>query len=200
MHSNQREFTMLFERFARLGYTFSPEVKEEIMATTYLETYKKGETILPYKHVCEHVYFITQGVTAIKIEQSSKEYIQWLMMEGDVFISVMSFFFDQPSNQRIVALEDTQCIVMPKKIQEEIGRRYPEFKDLRSRLTEYYYAESDERERIRFMTTTERCAFMFENYRKLYERVNNYHMASFLAMELQTFSRVKAKMLREGGI
>lgn len=28
---------MLFDCFARLGYTFPPEVQEEIMATTYLE-------------------------------------------------------------------------------------------------------------------------------------------------------------------
>lgn len=66
MQTNHHHYSMLFERFALLGHPLPQEVKDEITASTYLETYRKDEIILPYKEVCRNVYFVTEGLTMIK--------------------------------------------------------------------------------------------------------------------------------------
>lgn len=196
MSSNQPEYTMLFECFAQLGYTFPPEVEEEIIAATYLETYKKDEIIHPYKQVCQNVYFITSGLTMTKYWEDDKERILWFMLEGDVFIAVKSFFKQEHSEESIVALEDTQCIVLPAARLADICHRHPSFREVKEAIIIHYYLQAIHKMRLLFKTAEKRCAYMFNNCRKIYDRVNNYHMAWYLGMEQQTFSKVQAKMMR----
>jgi signal-transduction protein with cAMP-binding, CBS, and nucleotidyltransferase domain len=196
MDTNHLQYSMLFEVFSRFGHTLPDEVKNEVTASTYLETYKKDEIIHPYKQICENVYFITGGLAITKYRADNKERILWFMIEGDVFISVKSFFYGLPSENRIVALEDTQCIVLPKARMKDICDRHPSFRDVKDAIIAHYYSEADEKMKLLSMTAAKRCAHMYDNYRRIYERVNNYRLAEYLGMEQQTFSKVQAKMLK----
>ncbi|MGX5820679.1 Crp/Fnr family transcriptional regulator [Chitinophaga lutea] len=196
MEQSRHDFELLFETFERLGQQLPEAVAQEIVASTHIFEFEKDETILQYKEVCEHVYFIVKGLAMIKFDLLGKERIRWFLHEFDVFISVESFFRQLPSEHAIVALEPTRCIALPKDTLDDIGARHPPFYEVRRKLTEHYYIDAEKRNDYIHMTAMERCAHLFHTRPVVFERVNDYHLAQYLGMDSSTFSKVKKNMLK----
>ncbi|MGX5819223.1 Crp/Fnr family transcriptional regulator [Chitinophaga lutea] len=199
MEQYRHDYELLFKTFARLGQQLPEDVAQEIVASTYIFEYEKGKPILQYKEVCEHVYFLVEGLAMTKFEMYGDERVRWFMQEGDIFISVRSFFEQKPSKHAIVALEPTRCIALPKRALDELGARHPDFYEIRRKLTEYYYIETEEKSDIIFMSAVERCRHLYLTQPRLFARVNDYHLAWYLGMTEVTFSKAKKDMLKKFG-
>ena len=72
----------------------------------------------------------------------TKNYCNWFMKENDIATSVLSFFLEWPSEEKIVAMEDTILFRMSKKDLFAGIQRYPGMAFLTLLIIIKYYCES----------------------------------------------------------
>lgn len=168
------------------------EIKERISQLVKFSKFKKKTILLRPGEVANHVYFISTGLLrAYYIGDDGKEYTAWIMKEMDFMISVSSFYFRQPGDQFIEVVEDCELIFIDFDGLEAIYREFIEFNIVGRKLTQNYYALSDERAMILRMRAIDRYAYMFRKYPEFLNRVPQIYMASYLGMTPETFSKVK---------
>lgn len=192
MENHQNDFNMMFDVFESMGHHLPQQAKDDIMASTQIKEYKKNETILRYGDYCDSVSFIVEGVAMIKYEaDEDRELVEWIMKEGDVFISVQSYCWGIKSIETIVALENTRCIVLPKTMVKTLSKKYEAFNILESHLLEHYHAKSDVRKKLNDKSAANRYEYLLKNEPWLFDRVSDFVMAHYLKMTEQTFSKIK---------
>jgi CRP-like cAMP-binding protein len=119
----------------------------------------------------------------------------WFMKEGDVIISVDSFFQQKESYESIQALEDTTIHYISYAELQDIYRRFSEFNFIGRVLTERYYMQSEQRLfSIRMMRSQERYDYLMEHHPELVLRVPARHLASYLGLTEVTLSKIKGRM------
>jgi len=119
------------------------------------------------------------------------------MKEGDFIISVESFFKQVPSQQFIQALEDTKVYYISYTELESMYEQFPEFNYVGRKLTEKYYALSEERlYSIRMHRASERYEAIERSAPNLIQRVPSNMISSYLGITKETLSRIRAKKLR----
>ena len=119
------------------------------------------------------------------------------MGDGDIFISIRSFFTQTPSREYIECMED--CIFHSITF-EELGQaigKYPSFNLHRAEILQNYYLQSAEREEMREMDMYDRYCYLMENQPNLIGKIEDYYLASYLNMAKSTFSRMKSKYARK---
>src|SRR4051812_15242581 len=72
------------------------------------KSFLKREYFLKAGHVCRNIYFITSGLVRCYYHKGDTEVCSWFMKEGDLMISVESFYSQTASYESIQAIEDCE--------------------------------------------------------------------------------------------
>jgi CRP-like cAMP-binding protein len=114
------------------------------------------------------------------------------MKEGDVVISVNSFFNQVPATETIETLEECEVHSITYTQLQELYRRHPEFRVIGHRLTEIYYCRAEVRaDSLILQSKEERSIDLAKNEPDLVKRVPKKYLASYLGMSIASISRVK---------
>jgi len=117
------------------------------------------------------------------------------MKEGEVIISVESFYKQQTSYESIQALEDCQLYYIDHSELQHIYRYYPEFNFVGRVLTEKYYMLSEQRlYTLRGQKASERYVYLRDNHPEIIQRVPSKYIASYLSASEETISRIRSKI------
>jgi len=157
------------------------------------EEFKKKHKLLRVGQKCERIYFVETGLLRCFVRRGEDEICKWFMREGDVVISIVSFFKQVPGKETIETLED--CVVYSITFDElnELYREFPEFLWIGKRLTEEYYCRFEETaDDLRMKYIKELYSDWSINNPQLVNRVTDTHLASYLGTTLPTLSRAKA--------
>jgi CRP-like cAMP-binding protein len=161
----------------------------DILKTT---DYKKRERLLRPGQVCTNIYFIEKGLFRCSYAEHGKEVCAWFMKEGDVIVSVNSFFRQTAGYQSIQAMEESRVHSISHDQLQHIYHHYPEFNFTGRVLTEKYYELCEERLQLAKMKgVEERWAGFLKKYPELIQRVPAKYIASYLGTTLETLSRIK---------
>ncbi|HEY4061122.1 MAG TPA: Crp/Fnr family transcriptional regulator [Puia sp.] len=153
---------------------------------------KKGTCILKEGDTCHYIYFIATGLVRVSYWLKDEEITSWLLKEGDIFISVRSFFEQKPSYEDITALEDCTVYGITYHELEEICREFPEFCWHRIRITENYYVRSEDKHHDeRRQTSRDKYARLMETAPDLLQRVPMKYLYSYLGVSKATFDRIR---------
>jgi CRP-like cAMP-binding protein len=115
------------------------------------------------------------------------------MKEGDVIVSVESFFDQTVSNENIQALEDSILHYISYRDLQYAYREYPEFNFIGRILTEKYYKMSEKRiYSLRMQRAFEKYHNLIDHFPQLVQRVPCRHIASYLGITEETLSRIRA--------
>jgi CRP-like cAMP-binding protein len=155
--------------------------------------FSRGDYILKEGEICQHVYFLESGLIRIFGQQDDRENTSWLLKEGDIFISVASFFRQQPADENIVALEDCTCWRINHRQLEKTCEEFEEFTLHRQIITERYYCQYRDRAKILMLKPKERYAYLIEKEPELLARVPLNLLSSYLNLPQRTFNRVRNK-------
>lgn len=156
----------------------------------------KAKTILlqPGK-VCGQVYFIEKGFARAFYHKDGQEVTSWFMGEGDVILSVHSFYAQKPSLESMELLEDAVLTSLGYADLQTIYREFLEFNVVGRVLTEKYYMLSEERTfSLRLQTVEDRYRTLLNNHPEIFNRAPLKHIASYLGMTPETLSRLRAKI------
>jgi len=165
---------------------------ENILKTRHV---KKKEILLRPGHISCHIYFITKGLLrAYYIKNSEVEISSWFMKEGDVVVSIESFYQQKESFEYIEALEDTDLFYIEHSELEYIYKHFKEFNTIGRVLTiKYLILWAQQLRMLRMNNAQERYDWLKSNFADILHRVPQNYLATFMDKTPVTFSNTKKR-------
>jgi len=169
----------------------SPELKTYLLSMLISMEFKRKDIILQSGQTANRIYFIEKGLVRSVRFEKGRERTAWFMKEGDVMLSVESFFNQTPSLETIEALEDCLFHSISREQLYMAYERYPEFNLHRAVILEKYYPQSEARARMRQLNASEKFEHLMNTQPDLVTRVTDKMLASFLGVTPGTYSYQK---------
>lgn len=177
-------------------YPLSKELKEHLAQLLKEKHLRKREYLLTIGQVSRYVSFIQQGLLRTFYIRNTTEINTWFLKEGDVAISMRSFFGQVPSNQAIQAIEDTTISTLTYTELQELYSSYPELNIAGRIIMERNYQIWSERSNaIKMHNASERYRWLLEHHPELVLRVPAKYIASYLGVTEVTLSKIRSKRL-----
>lgn len=170
----------------------SQQLTEELILRLKSRQLAKKDFLLRAGHVCRNIYFVERGLLRCFYQKGDAEVSSWFMKEGDVIISIESFYQQRESYEWIQALED--CVLYYISFEElnAVYRSFPEFNFVGRVLTEKYYTLwAQQLYALRMQQASERYQWLLNNHPELILRVSAKYIASYLGIDETTLSRIK---------
>lgn len=171
----------------------SPELRAAIIKNTQWRQFKRKHRLLDTGKVQQSIYFIMQGaIRSFYLDSHGKESTSWLLFEGDLAISVYSFFGRQPSFEVLETLEDTSLLVLSYDALMRLYGQFPEFNYIGRMLTERYYIRSEEKaNELRVYTAKRRYQRLMSRRPDVLKRIPLGIISSYLGITPSTLSRIR---------
>jgi CRP-like cAMP-binding protein len=175
-------------------HSLSAELIEHLQGILKVKELPKKGYLLKEGFVCRNISFIEKGILRCFYGKDDKEISSWFMKEGDVIISVESFFHQSVSYENIQALEECTLYYINYNELQYIYRHFPEFNFVGRVLTERYYNLSEQRLfSLRMQRAQERYQFLLEHFPEIIKRVPSKYIASYLSITEETLSRIRSR-------
>lgn len=175
-------FDQLYQGLKKFNPSFEQSIMTDIASYCQHVIFPKGATIVKHGEVCEHVYFCIKGlVTSIGLKKG-EEFNLWFMTDGDMFISVRSFFYQERSAQKLRALEKTECIILNIKDLNMLRQKHPSFEYTELLITRHYYVLCEDRNFWLHFDALNRYLLLREQYPHIVTRVSKVALASHLGI------------------
>lgn len=175
-------------------HPLSPALVDYLQSHLKIRELQKRAYLLRTGQVCRTISFIQKGLLRCFNLNGEHEVCSWFMTEGDVIISVESFYHQKASYEAIQALEDCTLYYITYSELQHIYRTFPEFNFIGRVLTEKYYCLSERRAySLRMQRSQQRYEYLMENHPELLLRVPAKDLASYLGMTKVTMSKLRAR-------
>ncbi|HVW62257.1 MAG TPA: cyclic nucleotide-binding domain-containing protein [Puia sp.] len=171
----------------------SPDLRNYLISKLIPLKIAKKTTIQEEGQIADRIYFIEKGlVRAVRMEKG-KPKTAWIMNEGNIIVSVESFFLGIPSVEQIETLEDCEFQSFLRKDLYKAYEDYPEFNLHRAVILERYYPLAEFRNRMRQMKAEDKFKFLLLTQPELVTRksAKDKLLASYLGITPGTFSLQK---------
>ena len=164
---------------AALDRRFRESIREEILPKRTL-LLREGET-------SRRIYFINKGFArAYYVTRQGRECTSWFMGQGDLMISVYSFYTQKP------AAENIELLSISWNQLQGIYADFPEYNYTGRLVTEKYYMLSEKRTiLLRTLSARERYERLLQLHPGITQKASLGQIASYLGMTQETLSRVR---------
>ena len=175
-------------------FPLSPEIQDHLLRIIRMKEFNRREFLLKAGHFSRHIYFIEKGLVRCFYMIADKDISAWFMKEGDVVVSVNSFFCQSPSAEYIQALEVTRAYYISYDELEELYKQFTIF-NIHGRivLTRYYCLSEQRAISMRSLKAKERYAYLLNHQPELFQRVPKKYLASYLGVTEATLSNINNK-------
>ncbi|TMI95918.1 MAG: Crp/Fnr family transcriptional regulator [Bacteroidetes bacterium] len=173
----------------------STKLVDEIVNYAIIKEYKKGDFILKDGKVSNYASWILKGLVRTYYVRNGEEITTKFLWDGASVTSVYSYFSRKPGNENIVPLEDTILASMHYDHMQYLYKTYPEFNVIGRVITErYLYMWEIEVYNLRKQKAEDRYKFIVKHFPQLLQRVPLKYLATYLGVNLETLSRIRAKI------
>ena len=185
------------EELLKLLETFhpvDPQLQLYLLHNLPKETHRAKKVILSEGQVADWIAYVEKGLLKIYYEnEDGSERIVWFHKEGDIIGSMKSYYTAQPSKLIIKAMEETHLRKIKKNDLEALMQKFPGFYINGLRVTEQYYARSEDHVILLSMPPIERYKKVQADYPWLLsdKRIKDYMLADYLSISKATLSRFR---------
>ncbi|MBW3519955.1 Crp/Fnr family transcriptional regulator [Flavobacterium sp. NKUCC04_CG] len=172
------------------------EQYKELEHLTYSLQVKKGSVLLEQEQVCHRSFFVCKGLLrSYTVDEMGKEHIIQFASENWWIADRSSFYFDEPSQLFIDAIEDTEVVYIEKAFLsklEELSKNYSRFNTLALQKN-----IRQMQKRINYLlsaTAEEKYLDFIESHRLLTLRLPLHMIASYLGITPESLSRVRKQL------
>ena len=181
----------LIERFNQL-HPMGDALTERVRSVARIKNFAKGSVILRDGQTCDEACMVATGLVRSYYLNEGNDITSRLMDEGFIITSWISFYTQQPGNEFMEALEDTNLVCVSYRDIQQIYRDFPESNIIGRKQVEYsFYLAEQRTQMLRKHTAEEKYRFFVENHPGLMQRVSLKHIATYLGMNRETLSRVR---------
>ena len=193
LEENSAKETLL--KFLDSIHSMSPELRDALFLNTYLQKVNKKHILIHIDELQKSLFFVVKGlVRSYYLDSFGKDMKSWLLFEGDLAISVYSFFSQKRSFEVLEAIEETSFLVLSHEKLLQLYRQFPEFNYIGRILTETYYIKAEEKaNELRVFSATERYQHLIRKYPNIVARVPLGMISSYLGITQSTLSRIRSK-------
>ncbi len=129
------------------------------------------------------------------IKDDKTEITTWMAKENEVVGTIRNLWLEGGSEEYLQAIEDVDLIAIPHTLSDYLYDNFPEANIVGRKMMELYYRTAEERAYLcRISSAEKRYKRFLISFPGLINRVSLKYIASFLAIRLETLSRIRAKL------
>lgn len=159
---------------------------------------KKRQFILQEGEICKHNTFVFEGCLRMYlVDDNGKEHNLQFAIENWWVGDIGSFFTDQPSKLNVEAIENSIILQAKKEDQLKLFTDYPKFNQIFRVLAENAMVSLQRRVLLNISSTAEeRYIDFLERHPKLFNRISNVQIASYLGVTPEFLSTIRKKFAK----
>jgi CRP-like cAMP-binding protein len=157
---------------------------------------KRNEELLRQGDVCNYVYFVAKGCLQVFVhDREFNETTRDIVIEDNWCSELLSFGTGNPANENIRAVEPCELFAIDRKSFREMMETVPQFDTVYKQILEASYANSVYRiNTFVSLSALERIQWLMQYRPTLMTRLSSKLIASYLGINKDVFSRLKAKL------
>jgi CRP-like cAMP-binding protein len=157
---------------------------------------KRNEQLLQQGDVCKYVYFVAKGCLQVYVyDKNMNETTRDIIIEDNWCSELQSFGSGKPATENIRTIEPCELLVIDKESFQALMESVPQFDMVYKQILEASYANSVYRiNTFVSLTALERIQWLMEYRPMLMTRLSSKLIASYLGINKDVFSRLKAKL------
>ncbi len=157
---------------------------------------KRNEQLLLQGDACKYVYFIAKGCLQVYVyDKDFNETTRDLVIEDNWCSELVSFGSGNPSTENIRAVEPCELFAIDRQAFQTMMETVPQFDKVYKQILEASYANAVYRiNTFVALSALDRIKWLMEYRPSLMTRLSSKLIASYLGINKDVFSRLKAKL------
>lgn len=189
---------MELEQYIQHYFGLEPEELKHISVLFKEERLQRGDFFLKEKERCHKLSFVKSGQFRFFTRRPEKEVTQWIATPGHFLTDLSSLSFKQAARWNIQALSDAALYTIVREDYERIGERVKSWHHLEKLFLARCFSILEDRiQDLLALNAEERYLNFFRSQPELFHTVPQQYLASMLGMSPETFSRIRAKTVKE---
>ena len=182
-----------------LHIELSDKDKELILSKIEIQQYKAKSVLLNAGEICKYSYFVNSGILrSFNINDNIVEHVLQFACEGWWIGDMYSYISEKPGNLFIEVLEDAEVVIITKENQQQLYQEIPKLERFFRILAENSLVAHQERLMDNLsLTAEERFEKFCSKYPTLIQKVPQKHIASYIGVTPEFFSKMKARLLKK---
>lgn len=187
-------FEQILQSISRF-ITLDTHEQDYFVSKLEFRKYRKKETVLQEGNVCSHIFFINKGCIRYYYTVEGKENTAQFFFENGWYTDFDSFLSGKPSRLNIQTLERTEMLMLSAKNLHEIYDEIPKFERLGRQMAENAFLGVRQRnEMLENLTAEERYLALMKERPKVFERIPQHYIASYLGVQPESLSRIRKRI------
>lgn len=157
---------------------------------------KRNEQLLREGEICRYVYFVAQGCLQVYVHDAEmNETTRDIVIEDNWCSELISFGNAQPATENIRAVEPSHLFAINRQNFQLMMQTVPQFDKVYKQILEASYANSVYRiNTFVSLSALERIKWLMQHRPLLMTRLSSKLIASYLGINKDVFSRLKARI------
>lgn len=169
---------------------------DKVLSTfKYIKT-KRNEQLLQQGDICKYVYFIAKGCLQVYVyDKDFNETTRDIVTEDNWCSELISFGSGKPATENIRTVEPCDLFAIDRENFQIMMETVPQFDKVYKQILEASYANSVYRiNTFVSLSALDRIKWLMEYKPMLMTRLSSKLIASYLSINKDVFSRLKAKL------
>lgn len=172
------------------------EEVEHFISKLQVKQFGKKEMVLQEGNICKHAYFINKGCLRYFYNIDGQENTGQFFFENSWYADYESYLSGKPSNQNIETLEKSVIILLAKSDLEQLFIDIPKFEKFGRIMAENAFLGLRNRnEMLTNQSAEERYLNLMKERPKVFERVPQHYIASYLGIKPPSLSRIRKRIV-----
>jgi CRP-like cAMP-binding protein len=181
--------------FFKNFHPLNKEIEKLLNQHTFPISYKKNKYLISPVDPNKFLFLIVKGIVRGFIKDGDTEVTTWISKEGEVVGTIRNLWTESESEEYLQALEDVDLVAIPHVLSDYLFENYTEANIVGRKMMELYYRSAEERAYIcRISSAEKRYKRFLVSFPDLINRISLKYIASFLAIRLETLSRIRTRI------
>ncbi|UIR54583.1 Crp/Fnr family transcriptional regulator [Sphingobacterium sp. SRCM116780] len=188
----------IFKEYIKKRISVTDEQLELITSSYTPTTVKRKNFVLRAGEICNFEGFVKKGSFKIfYLTPNGEEHILYFAIEEWWISDIASFNDQEPAQLYIQALEDAEILVISREQKERLFHNCPQVERLFRIMSQRSQVASQHRIIAALgFTAQERYLDFIKRYPKIYPRISNLQLASYIGVSQEFLSRMKRQILK----
>lgn len=172
---------------------------DDFLAHAIIKTFKRQELVSRPEAVPNEIFFINKGLIRVLItDDKGTEHTIHFALENQFIADYSNFLQQRPSIYSLQALEETEVVILPRKIIDWGYENLTEGQKMGRLIAEYYFIYQDNRIQNTYIRTPkQRYDSIADVFPNIHNRVPQHMIASYLGITPIHLSRLKKEDARK---
>lgn len=186
----------LLQEFLTKLDAFNRYEVEAIVDATTVEHFKKGTVLLREGQICRNCYFVLQGCVRQYQLVDGTEKTTAFFTEGQAAVLYTSYMEAAPSEYYLACVEDSILTSGTYEEEQRLHARFPKLKYMvHTLMSQDFDALQKRLSSMINQTPEERYMNMFHSQPELLQKVPLHHLAGYIGVTPESFSRIRKRLM-----